>query len=72
MLYSLYAAHPITMNPFHCVLVETFVHEKEHARIISTEGGVSPNEQLIWVLWKILRGDGSDVRVLIACRIAVC
>lgn len=61
MLYSLYAPHPIAMNPFHCVLVETFVREKEHARIISAEGSVSPNEQLIWVLWKILRGDGSDV-----------
>ena len=24
-------------------------------------GEVSPNEQFVWVLWKILKGDGNDV-----------
>ena len=24
-------------------------------------GEVCPNEQLVWVLWKILKGDGNDV-----------
>lgn len=28
---------------------------------VAKGGEVSPNEQLVWVLWKILKGDGNDV-----------
>lgn len=55
------------------------MREREHARhvaatINTTEmglasGGVSSeNEQLVWVLWKILKGDGDDVRDMIRFR----
>lgn len=37
--------------------------EKESAIGVADGGGVSENEQLVWVLWKILRGDGNDVSV---------
>ena len=49
------------MNPFKSVLVSTFAKEKEQAVRVANAGAISENEQLIWVLWKILRGDGNDV-----------
>lgn len=58
ILYSLYAPHPISMNPFKSVLVMTFMTEKAKAE---AEGGSIHNEQLVWVLWKILKGDGNDI-----------
>lgn len=62
-MYSLYAPHPIAINPFKTVLFSTFVQEKETAVRTSggDEGKLSENEQLVWVLWKILKGDGNDV-----------
>lgn len=64
ILYALYAPHPITINPFHSALVYTFAKEKELAAKIAAEGGASASEQLVWVLWKILKGEGSDVWVM--------
>ncbi|KAG5638840.1 hypothetical protein H0H81_009611 [Sphagnurus paluster] len=61
LLYSLYAPHPIAINPFKSVLFVTFVKEREKAVSIAQAGEVSPNEQLVWVLWKILKGDGNDI-----------
>ncbi|KAI8972541.1 hypothetical protein BD414DRAFT_448329, partial [Trametes punicea] len=61
MLYSLYAPHPIAINPFKSVLHASFVKEREIAIQVANAGGVSENEQLVWVLWKILKGDGSDI-----------
>lgn len=61
MLYSLYAPHPIAINPFKSVLVGMFTKERDNAIKTIEGGGVSESEQLVWVLWKILRGDGSDV-----------
>ncbi|TBU29758.1 hypothetical protein BD309DRAFT_961631 [Dichomitus squalens] len=61
ILYSLYAPHPISLNPFNSVLYATFVRERDAAVQVASAGGVSENEQLVWVLWKILKGDGSDI-----------
>jgi hypothetical protein len=61
ILYSMYAPYPISLNPFKSVLYATFVKERELAIEISTEGGFSEREQLVWVLWKILKGDGNDI-----------
>ncbi|KAI0776723.1 hypothetical protein BD413DRAFT_522196 [Trametes elegans] len=61
ILYSLYAPHPITINPFKSVLHASFVKERDIAVQVANAGSVSENEQLVWVLWKILKGDGSDV-----------
>lgn len=76
ILYSLYAPHPIAINPFKSVLLNTFLKEKDKAvasTVINPSAPSSPtsptgsgkrpseNEQFVWVLWKILRGDGSDV-----------
>jgi len=61
MLYSLYAPHPVAINPFKSVLVAMFTREKNNATKTAEAGGVSEGEQLVWVLWKILRGDGSDI-----------
>ncbi|KAK7455895.1 hypothetical protein VKT23_010933 [Stygiomarasmius scandens] len=62
ILYSLYAPHPIAINPFKSVLYATFTKERTKAvNVAHTTGGVCPNEQLIWVLWKILKGDGNDI-----------
>ncbi|KAF8219599.1 hypothetical protein L208DRAFT_1338996 [Tricholoma matsutake] len=61
ILYSLYAPHPIAINPFKSVLFVTFVQEREKAMNVAKGGEVSPNEQLVWVLWKILKGDGNDI-----------
>ncbi|OAX36708.1 hypothetical protein K503DRAFT_743910 [Rhizopogon vinicolor AM-OR11-026] len=61
ILYSMYAPHSISLNPFKSVLYTTFVKERELAINISAEGGFSEREQLVWVLWKILKGDGNDI-----------
>ncbi|KAH9476626.1 hypothetical protein JR316_0010539 [Psilocybe cubensis] len=66
ILYSLYTPHPVTINPFKSALLVAYVREREKAVSIANEGGVSPNEQFVWVLWKILKGDGNDVSVTIA------
>ncbi|KAJ6577226.1 hypothetical protein B0H19DRAFT_1118744 [Mycena capillaripes] len=60
ILFALYAPHPIAINPFKSVLFITFVKEREKARAASA-GGIAPNEPLVWVLWKILKGDGDDI-----------
>ena len=62
ILYALYAPHPITINPFRSALLYTFNNERDVANKIPVDGGPGQNEQLVWVLWKILKGDGSDVR----------
>lgn len=46
-----------------------YVKEREKAVSIASEGGASPNEQFVWVLWKILKGDGNDVSDLSAVEI---
>ncbi|KIY71357.1 hypothetical protein CYLTODRAFT_429529 [Cylindrobasidium torrendii FP15055 ss-10] len=56
LLYSLYAPYPITINPFKSVLFVTFRKERANASV-----GVTEDEQLVWVLWKLLRGDGNDI-----------
>ncbi|KAH8114862.1 hypothetical protein DFH11DRAFT_130726 [Phellopilus nigrolimitatus] len=61
ILYFLYAAHPIAINPFRSAFVEVFLAEREGAQVEAERGGVSENEQLVWVLWKILKGDGNDL-----------
>ncbi|KAG5721035.1 hypothetical protein E4T56_gene17955 [Termitomyces sp. T112] len=61
LLYSLYAPHPMAINPFKTVLFMTFMKEREKAVVVAQMGDVSPNEQLVWVLWKILKGDGNDI-----------
>ncbi|KAI0742624.1 hypothetical protein C8Q80DRAFT_1108429 [Daedaleopsis nitida] len=61
ILYSLYAPHPIAINPFKSVLYATFLRERDAAVRVAHAGAVSENEQLVWVLWKILKGDGSDI-----------
>ena len=63
ILYSLYAPHPISLNPFKSVLYAAFVRERDAAVQVAASGGVSENEQLVWVLWKILKGDGNDVSI---------
>jgi hypothetical protein len=52
------------MNPFKSVLFNIFVKEREHAIRVGSGGLASENEQLVWVLWKILKGDGNDVSVV--------
>ncbi|KAG6332613.1 hypothetical protein ID866_6476 [Astraeus odoratus] len=61
ILYSLYAPYPISLNPFKSALYATFISERGYATKVAAEGGFSENEQLVWVLWKILKGDGNDV-----------
>ncbi|KAJ7455020.1 hypothetical protein B0H11DRAFT_2068779 [Mycena galericulata] len=61
ILFALYAPHPIAINPFKSVLFLTFLKEREKALAVASAGGVSPNEPLVWVLWKILKGDGDDI-----------
>jgi hypothetical protein len=34
---------------------------------VAKHGDVCPNEQLVWVLWKILKGDGNDVSIETSC-----
>ena len=67
ILYSLYAPHPIAINPFKSVLFDTFTKERDAAIQLAEEGNTSDNEQLVWVLWKVLRGDGDHVRGRILC-----
>jgi hypothetical protein len=55
------------MNPFRSALVNTFTREREAAAQVAADGRNSPNEKLVWVLWKILKGDGRDVRALASC-----
>lgn len=61
ILYSMYAPYPISLNPFKSALYATFFKERGHAAQVAAEGGFSENEQLVWVLWKILKGDGNDI-----------
>ena len=61
ILYSLYAPHPIAINPFKSVLFDTFAKERNAAVQLAGEGKMSENEQLVWVLWKVLKGDGDHV-----------
>jgi len=61
ILYSLYAPHPIAINPFKSVLYDTFTKERNTAVQLAGEGKASDNEQLVWVLWKVLKGDGDHV-----------
>jgi len=51
----------MAINPFKSVLFNTFVRERGHAVRIGASGATGENEQLVWVLWKILKGDGNDV-----------
>ncbi|KAK7032990.1 hypothetical protein R3P38DRAFT_3264955 [Favolaschia claudopus] len=60
ILFALYAPHPIAINPFKSVLFVTFIKERDKARAASAVG-IAPNEPLVWVLWKILKGDGDDI-----------
>ncbi|KAF9219849.1 hypothetical protein BS17DRAFT_740030 [Gyrodon lividus] len=61
ILYSMYAPYPISVNPFKSALHATFVKERGHATKIAADGGFSDSEQLVWVLWKIMKGDGNDI-----------
>ncbi|KAH9959881.1 hypothetical protein BJV74DRAFT_872483 [Russula compacta] len=61
ILYSLYAPHPIAINPFKSVLFDTFTRERNAAVQLAGEGKMSDNEQLVWVLWKVLKGDGDHL-----------
>ena len=68
----MYAAHPIAMNPFRSAFAEVFLREREMARVEAERGGVNENEQLVWALWKILKGDGNDVCFLPFCLMVAC
>ncbi|KAN0136541.1 hypothetical protein V8E53_005588 [Lactarius tabidus] len=61
ILYSLYAPHPISINPFKSALFDTFTKERNTAVQLAGEGKASDNEQLVWVLWKVLKGDGDHL-----------
>ncbi|KAH8986576.1 hypothetical protein EDB92DRAFT_1878740 [Lactarius akahatsu] len=61
ILYSLYAPHPISINPFKSALFDTFTKERNYAVQLAGEGKTSDNEQLVWVLWKVLKGDGEHL-----------
>ena len=72
ILYSLYAPHPISINPFKSALFDTFTKERKAAVQLAGEGKASDNEQLVWVLWKVLKGDGDHVRAeYVHCSITV-
>lgn len=53
------------INPFKSALFVTYAKERQQVLASGSSGGgggvVSPQEQLVWVLWKILCGDGDDV-----------
>jgi len=51
----------MAINPFKSALYLTFTKERDQAIKAAGRGGMSENEQLVWVLWKILRGDGNDI-----------
>ena len=61
----MYAPHPIGINPFKSALYNTFIKERKLA--IENQDTINSveREQLVWVLWKILRGDGQDVRTFL-------
>ncbi|KAJ7444671.1 hypothetical protein FB451DRAFT_1413068 [Mycena latifolia] len=59
LLFSLYAPHPISLNPFKSTLVATFLRERENALAAVRNGGMAPNEPLLWTLW--ITGDGDDI-----------
>jgi hypothetical protein len=61
----------MAINPFKSVLFITFVKEREQAVRVASGGGISENEQLVWVLWKILKGDGNDVSMHISVMLPV-
>jgi len=61
ILYSLYAPHPISINPFKSALFDTFTKERNAAVQLAGDGKASDNEQLVWVLWKVLKGDGDHL-----------
>ncbi|KAF5329484.1 hypothetical protein D9619_009198 [Psilocybe cf. subviscida] len=61
ILYSMYTPYPVVVNPFKSALFVVYFRERQKAVTIASEGGVSPNEQFVWVLWKILKGDGNDI-----------
>ena len=71
ILFSMYAPYPVAVNPFKSVLLVTFVRERNKAMHFASQGGVSANEQLVWVLWKILRGDGNDVRLILSLSLSL-
>ena len=47
VLYSLYAAHPININPFKSDLLSIYIQERRNAIQIANEGGYSNYEQLV-------------------------
>ena len=53
------------INPFKSALFVTYAKERQQVLAGGSNGGgggvVSPQEQLVWVLWKILCGDGDDI-----------
>ena len=57
----MYAPHPISINPFATVLYAVFVRETNKALEVEKGGGFAENDQFVYVLWKILKGDGKDV-----------
>ncbi|KAJ7447456.1 hypothetical protein FB451DRAFT_1411873 [Mycena latifolia] len=62
LLFSLYAPHPISIDPLKSVLIETFFKEREKTLAVAriSNGGAAPNEPSVWVLWNILKGEGDD------------
>ncbi|KAF9643041.1 hypothetical protein BDM02DRAFT_3104939 [Thelephora ganbajun] len=61
ILYSMYAPHPISINPFATVLHAIFVRETNKALEMERDGSLTENDQFVYVLWKILKGDGRDI-----------
>lgn len=61
ILYSMYAPHPISINPFVTVLHAIFVRETNKALEMERNGVPADNDQFVYVLWKILKGDGKDI-----------
>ena len=57
----MYTPHPISINPFATVLHAIFVRETNKALEMEKDGGFAGNDQFVYVLWKILKGDGKDV-----------
>ncbi|KZT05250.1 uncharacterized protein LAESUDRAFT_737602 [Laetiporus sulphureus 93-53] len=70
LLYALYAPYSIAINPFRSALLATFIKEREDAMQLAREGGSGEGEQLVWVLWKILKGDGDDIGIFTPMTLA--
>lgn len=51
----------MSINPFATVLHAVFVRETNKALEMERGGGFAENDQFVYVLWKILKGDGKDV-----------